>query len=69
MGMLKGVHIAGDGRGARKVLLNGKEIGHVIYADTSRGVVRFIDNPPKLHKHGKRLIERTRHGVVEVFPL
>jgi len=69
MDMLRGVHIAGDGLGARKVLLNGKEMRNVVYADTERGVVRFSDDPPKVHKHKKRIITRTRHGIVEVFPL
>lgn len=69
MDALRGVHIAGDGRGQRRVLLNGREMRNVVYADTDRGVVRFLDQPPKVHKHGKRMIERTRHGMVEVFPL
>ena len=65
--MLRGVHVAGDGLGRRRVLLNGKELRYVTYADTDRGVVRFADDPPKVHKHGKRFIERTRRGVVEVL--
>lgn len=69
MGMLKGVHIAGDGRGRRRVLLNGRVVSGVIYADTARGIVRMYDQPPRVHKHGKRCIERTCHGIVEVFPM
>lgn len=60
------VHIAGDGRGDRDVYLNGKPLRNVVYADTRRGVVRLYDSPPKVHKHGKRVIQRTRRGVVEV---
>ncbi len=69
MDMLKGVHMPGDGRGRRRVLLNGREVSGVVYADTDRGVVRMHDRPPRMHKHGKRCIERTRHGIVEVFPM
>lgn len=60
------IHIPGDGRGPREVLLNGKPLKHVVYANTRDGVVRCHDNPPKVHKHGKRMIERTRRGMVEV---
>lgn len=60
------IHIAGDGRGPREVLLNGKPLANVVYADTRNGVVRHHDQPPKVHKHKKRLIERTRRGLVEV---
>ena len=66
--MMRGVHMVGDGRGQRRVLLNGKELRNVVYADTGRGVVRLYDDPPKVHKHGKRAIQRTRRGVVEVLP-
>lgn len=67
MDMLRGVHVPSDGRGNRKVLLNGKELRNVVYADTERGVVRFFDEPPKMHKRKRRIITRTRHGVVEVY--
>ncbi|WP_285301969.1 hypothetical protein [Stenotrophomonas maltophilia group sp. Smal13] len=69
MEMLRGVHIAGDGRGPRRVLLNGRELSGVVYADTDRGIVRIFDDPPKLHRHGKRMVERTARGIVEVFPM
>lgn len=63
------IHVRGDGRGPRQVYLNGKPIMQVVFADTRKGVVRFHDRPAKVHKHGKRFIERTRHGLVEVRPL
>lgn len=62
-------HTATDGRGPRQVYLNGRPINRVLYANTRKGKVRIHDNPPKLHKHGKRLIERTLHGVVTVEPI
>lgn len=66
---LRGVHIAGDGRGQRRVLLDGVEMSNVVYADTTRGVVRYIPQPIQIHKHGKRIIERTKRGKVEVYAL
>lgn len=60
------IHIAGDGRGQRGVYLNGKPLKNVIYANTRTGKVRVYDDPPKVHKYGKRLIVRTLRGMVEV---
>lgn len=62
-------HTPGDGRGGRRVLLNGKVIKRVLYADPKKGKVRVHDDPPKLHKHGKRFIERTLRGIVVVEPI
>lgn len=63
------VHTPMDGRGARHVFLNGNPISRVVYADTRKGKVRIHDDPPKLDKYGKRIIERTLYGVVTVEPL
>lgn len=60
------IHTAGDGRGLRRVKVDGREVDRVIYADTRKGIVRHHDKPSRLHKHGKRFIERTRRGKVEV---
>lgn len=60
------IHIVGDGRGTRTVYLNGAEVKRCIYADTHKGLVRFYGDPYKVHKYGKRLIHRTKRGVVEV---
>lgn len=63
------IHTPDDGRGRRKVILNGKELKNVVFADTRKGKVRFVDDPPKVHKHKKRVITRTKYGTVEVvFP-
>lgn len=35
------VHTPGDGRGMRRVFLDGKRVEYVFYADTREGVVRF----------------------------
>jgi hypothetical protein len=62
------IHRPDDGRGPRDVFVNGKLMARVTYADTRRGVVRYHDMPLRLDKHGKRIIERTRRGKVEVGP-
>lgn len=62
------IHTPNDGRGLRMVTVNGVVLNNVTYADVKKGIVRFHDNPPKVHKHRKRLIERTLRGRVEVFP-
>lgn len=63
------VHTPGDGRGRRRVLLNGEPISRVVFADTSKGVVRVIPFPVRMHKHGKRAIYRTLRGKVELEPI
>lgn len=60
------VHTPSDGRGPRRVLLDGQVVEKVVYADTRKGVVRHYDTPVRLHKHGKRALQRTKHGKVEV---
>lgn len=63
------IHQPGDGRGPRKVLLNGKPVERVVYADTRRGIVRYIRFPLRVDKHQKRCIQRTRRGKVEVVAM
>lgn len=60
------IHKAGDGRGRREVLVNGKRVDMVFYADTRRGVVRAYRAPLKLDKWRKRVLTRTLHGAVQV---
>lgn len=62
------IHTPSDGRGPRDVYLNGKLIQRVVYANTKKGKVRVCDEPLKLDKYRKRVIERTKHGRVEVVP-
>jgi hypothetical protein len=63
------IHTPGDGRGGRVVFCNGKPVKNVVYADVRRGIVRYQGDPPRLDKHGKKFIERTRRGKVEVRPI
>lgn len=60
------IHLPEDGRGRRRVFVNGREIQRVTFADTRKGVVRYIPDPIKVHKHKKRVISRTLQGAVVV---
>lgn len=63
------IHTCDDGRGRRKVVVNGTVVEQVFYVDTRKGIVRFYEKPLRIHKHGKRAISRTLRGKVEVeFP-
>lgn len=52
-----------------RVFVNGKEVKRAFYADTKKGVVRYYDDPVKMHKYGKRVICRTKRGKVTVDPI
>ena len=67
--MRQHIHTRDDGRGPRRVFVDGRPMDRVVYADTRRGIVRYHNDPPKLDKYGKRVIERTRRGVVTVEPI
>ncbi|APG04953.1 hypothetical protein BJI69_14330 [Luteibacter rhizovicinus DSM 16549] len=60
------IHTPDDGRGHRQVYVNGKPMKRVVYADTRRGIVRYVPEPPRANKRGDGVIERTRRGKVEV---
>jgi hypothetical protein len=59
------IHTFDDGRGNRDVFLDGKLIKYAVYADTKRGVVKVIDQPPRLDAGGE-LVESTLTGLVEI---
>lgn len=69
MAMRDHIHSRDDGRGRRKVLVDGNVVEQVFYADTRKAVVRYYMKPLREHKRGKRAISRTLRGKVEVeFP-
>lgn len=63
------IHTPDYGRGPRHVYVNGKPMKRVVYADTRRGIVRYVPEPIRLNKRGDCVIERTRRGKVEVKPI
>ena len=44
------VHRAGDGRGARRVICNGKEVRKAFYADTLNGRVMAYSEPLRIDR-------------------
>ena len=50
-------HTYGDGRGARRVYVNGNEVSRVVWANCDQGIVCFI--PP-----GKKRIKRPERDRV-----
>ena len=63
------VHKHDDGRGPRRVLLNGREVKRVRSADEKRGVVECCHDPLRLDKHKKRILAYRRYGAVVVEPM
>lgn len=62
------IHTPGDGRGLRDVLLDGKPIKHVVYADTEKGKVRVAWYPYRINKRRQMIRHYTMRGHVEVIP-
>ena len=60
------IHTQDDGRGNRRVLLNGKEVKNVIYADTEKGVVRFYPEPITLSGGCEEILTKELIGTVIV---
>ena len=58
------IHRPDDGRGRRRVLVDGKEMKRVIYADTLIGLVRYYEDPIRLI--GDKPVEHETRGRVEV---
>ena len=58
------IHTPADGRGSRRVFLNGKPVKNVVYADTLRGIVRYQDDPPQVGPDGVTYREHEARGRV-----
>lgn len=42
------IHTPGDGRGRRRVLVDGREVKRVVYANTVTGEVRHYEDPIRI---------------------
>lgn len=60
------IHHPGDGRGPRRVFVNGNEIDGVIFADTAKGVVEFVPPPARVKKNSDTVYTRKLRGSVTV---
>jgi len=60
------IHRFDDGRGVRKVFLDGQEIKMAVFADQQRGIVDRYRQPLTIDKRSQSLITERLHGRVEV---
>lgn len=60
------VHTPEDGRGVRKVFLDGQEIKMAVFVDEQRGIVDRYRQPLTIDKRSQSLITERLHGRVEV---
>lgn len=68
--MIEHIHTPHDGRGWRRVYVNGNEIGNVIRADTRRGLVVFVPEPVRSRRSGfDEIYTPTLRGHVVVVPM
>lgn len=65
MGKYDHIHFVGDGKGKRKIELDGKEIDFVTYADTEKGIVVYHPHPIEIKPNGD-IRSRTLRGKVTV---
>ncbi|KAA8692029.1 hypothetical protein F4W67_23570 [Pseudomonas caricapapayae] len=59
-------HSCNDGRGARRVYVNGNEINRVAWCDTRMGIAVFIPYPYKMNRASGALVTRRLKGTVTV---
>lgn len=59
----------GDGRGPRRVYVNGNEISNVLWADVAAGVIAYAPQPVRLHRLRDEIYTRKLRGVITVVPM
>lgn len=62
-------HHPGDGRGRRRVFVNGNEVPRAIWADIKRGLVCYTPVPMRLMRNRRELYTRLLRGQVTVEPI
>lgn len=60
------IHTPDDGRGLRRVFLDGKALPNCVYADTKEGLVEYTDDPPKLNDAKDAVVTHRAQGEVRV---
>ncbi|WP_333849756.1 hypothetical protein [Leclercia sp.] len=61
------LHHVGDGRGKRKVFVNGNEIKRFVWADVRRGILCFHPYPLRIHKRKRdEVYTRLLRGVITI---
>ena len=59
-------HHFNDGRGKRRIYVNGNEIEHVVWCDTSQDVAVFCPYPFRVSRAGTEVYTRRLRGTVTV---
>ncbi len=59
-------HRNSDGRGRRRVLVNGNQVDWVLWADTRRGLVCYAPQPVKAKRNSDEIYTRLLRGQVTV---
>lgn len=67
--MIDHIHHPGDGRGRRRVFVNGNEVERARWADTKRGVVCYTPLPLRLMRNHRDVYTRLLRGQVTVEPI
>lgn len=60
------IHKFDDGRGVRKVFLDGEEVTMVVFADAKRGIVDRHRQPLTIRQRDNQFVSERLHGRVEV---
>ncbi|CAI3795811.1 hypothetical protein [Rheinheimera sp. MM224] len=60
------IHTPDDGRGRRKIFVNGNLIEKVFYADSQLGIVKFFPSPIRKHRNKDEAYSRKLKGKVTV---
>ena len=61
-----GWHQADDNLGPRRVMLDGKEVTHVVRCNPRLGIIDAMVLPIRLDKRRKKVRTRRLHGTVQV---
>ncbi|ENM3904709.1 hypothetical protein EFU53_003287 [Vibrio cholerae] len=64
--MQEHIHHRSDGRGKRKIFVNGNEVHCCVWADTAKGIVKYYPHPVRVKKGTDEIYTRTLKGVVTV---
>jgi hypothetical protein len=59
-------HHYNDGRGKRRVYVNGNEVERVIWCDTAQGIVVFCPYPVRVNRKRDVVYSRRLRGAVTV---
>lgn len=59
-------HRNSDGRGQRRVLVNGNPVDWALWADTQRGLVCYAPQPVKVKRNSDEIYTRMLRGQVTV---